>query len=269
MLRKMIVKAGLGMALSALLVVMAIPARADEKATALLEAMVAKVGTMEQLHERRDVVYTYFFRRGSTGQVDLSVEHYIFDGELSYATYQLHETSEVAGPGDTLVEGYDGEQAWLTINGQRVTGEDAVHSAWFTRTTNYYWFAMMPKLLDPGTIHTYKGTREHGGVTYDLVEVTFETDKPSDTYLLYLNPETKLVDRFLFTVIDFGRTEPLLMEVEYAEVDGLLLPAKRRFTPATGWDGGIPDDAVWTDEIMTHIRFDNGLKRTMFAPPSE
>jgi len=260
-------RAGWMVGVSMLMAVVGFPAHADEKATAMIEAMVAEVGSMEQLYARRDVVYSYFVRQGATGQVDLSVEHYMFDGELSYATYDLHESSDVAEPGDTLVQGYDGEQAWLTVNGQRVTEEEAVHAAWFSRTTNYYWFAMMPKLLDPGAIHTYKGTREHAGVTYDLVEVGFETDQPSDTYLLYINPETKLVDRFLFTVVDFGRTDPLLMEVEYAEVDGLLLPAKRRFTPATGWDGGVPDDAVWTDEIMTHIRFDNGLDRDMFDPP--
>jgi len=86
------------------------------------------------------------------------------------------------------------------------------------------------------------------------------------TYLLYINPTTWRVDQFLFTVLDFGRTDPLLMEVEYERVEGVLLPVRRRYTPSD-WAGKVPADAQWTDEISLGIRFDNGFGAALFAAP--
>ena len=87
-----------------------------------------------------------------------------------------------------------------------------------------------------------------------------------DTYLLYLNPETGLVDRFLFTVMDFGVATPHLMVVSYEEVGcGLMLPTHRRYT-AADWDGTITDD-TWVEEIAENLKFGNGFDAALFAAP--
>ncbi|PJF32948.1 MAG: hypothetical protein CUN57_03405, partial [Phototrophicales bacterium] len=79
-------------------------------------------------------------------------------------------------------------------------------------------------------------------------------------------PTTKLVDRFLFTVMDFNVTEPFLMKVQYEEVSGLKLPAHRKYTRAD-WDGK-PKSNDWNEEISNNIKFNNGFERSLFAPPS-
>ncbi len=43
-------------------------------------------------------------------------------------------------------------------------------------------------------------------------------------FCLYLNKRTNLIDQFLFTVVDYRKTEPFLMEIEYENIEGLLTP---------------------------------------------
>jgi hypothetical protein len=86
-----------------------------------------------------------------------------------------------------------------------------------------------------------------------------------DTYVLYLNPKTHLVDQFLFTVMDFGIKEPFLMKVKYEEIAGLKLPTKRK-AAAADWDGILKDEN-WVAEISENIKFNNGFTREMFEKP--
>ena len=103
---------------------------------------------------------------------------------------------------------------------------------------------------------------------YDLVKLTFDkgVGDVSDTYVLYVNPKTRRIDQVLFTVLDYGKKDPFLMEVEYARVDGVLLPVKRRYTESD-WSGRVKKDAQWTDEVSVGVRFDNGFPASMFEPP--
>ena len=87
-----------------------------------------------------------------------------------------------------------------------------------------------------------------------------------DTYVLYLNPETKLLDAFLFTVMDFGMADPLLMFVEYQEVDGVKVPAFRKYAKAD-WDGNILEDK-WVENHFRNVKFNNGFTRDMFKKPA-
>ncbi|MEM7627177.1 MAG: DUF6503 family protein [Planctomycetota bacterium] len=235
----------------------------------LLERVAAKVGSYADLWAMKDVEYTYTYRDNATGTSDVSTERYLFDGELSWAKYTTHEKFIFPGVEGTPVQGWDGKTAWVTLDGKPVTDEAAVGLAAFMRPTNFYWFAMMQKLLDPGTIHTHKGQRAYKGVEYDLVELKFDVPEgtPADIYLLYVNPKTHLIDAFLFTVVDFGLIdEPFLMEVEYETFGKVMLPVTRRYTPSS-WEGEVPADAVWVDEIMQNLKFDNGFTPNDFAPP--
>jgi len=99
--------------------------------------------------------------------------------------------------------------------------------------------------------------------------MTFETGvgDVADIYLLYINQKTHLVDQFLFTVMDFGLKDPYLMTVEYEEIDGLVLPTRRRYVEAN-WDGE-PKSEQWSgEEISVNVRFNNGFKKRHFAKPS-
>lgn len=230
----------------------------------LIESMTKKVGSYEQLQALKDVEYIYTQQDVKSGKKDVSVERYLFEGELSWAEYKEHTFHVLPDKQGVVIQGWDGSEAWVKLNGQPVEDEKAVAGARFLRRTNFYWFAMMQKLLDPGIKYAYKGTRSEKGVAYDLVEISFGegVGDASDKYLLYVNPNTKLIDRFLFTVMSFNVTEPFMMEVEYETVEGIKLPTKRRYTKSN-WDGKILDPN-WTDELSTNIRFKNGFSTEMF-----
>lgn len=241
---------------------------ADGKdAKALVAKVVAEAGGADALRKKTDVEYTYLYRRAGTGAVDLSVERYVFDGEKSWARYDIHEGvgPEVSGP---IVQGYDGQSSWQTIAGESSSDARSLAMADFLRKTNFYWFAMTFKLLDSGILYSYEGRREVDGEAYELVKLSFDVGvgDVSDTYVLYINPRTWRVDQFLFTVLDFGKTDPFLMKVEYQRVEGVLLPVKRRYT-ASDWSGKVAKNAEWTDEVSVGIRFDNGFGAALFTPP--
>jgi len=234
----------------------------DNKAHELVYEMTQKVGDYDQLLRKKDVVYTYTYQTPD-GKADVSTEKYLFDGELSYGLYNKHERTlaNLEGP---IEQGYDGTGFWLKHNGVIVTDSTSLKRVAFNRPTNYYWFTMMQKLLDPGLHYEYLKEQTMDGSKYDVVKVTFESknNEPKDIYQLYINKETKLVDQFLFTVMDFGKTEPFLLEMDYENVEGLLIPTKRRYTNAN-WDAEVTNES-WILVDWSNIKFDNGLNRDDF-----
>ncbi len=126
----------------------------------------------------------------------------------------------------------------------------------------------MQKLLDPGINYSYEGTKMVNDIKYDLVRITFDTGvgDVSDTYLLYINPTSKLVDQFLFTLMDFNITDPYLMLVEYEQIDGIKLPVKRKLIKSN-WKGDLLEDN-WMLEIMSNIKFSNSFKKEDFDKPN-
>ena len=229
---------------------------AREKAISIIEEVVEANGGMEAFKAKNSVQYTYIYRTPD-GKEDISIEKYSFDGEKSWAKYTKRQYTAPEVKGE-LVQVFDGQTTRAYIDGKESKDESLVKTSDFLRKTNYYWFAMMFKLLDPGMIYDYEGTRTIERTTYDTVRITYEPGigDVSDTYILFVNPKTKLIDRFLFTVMDFGIKDPLLMTVEYEEVEGLKIPALRKYTKGS-WKG-LPSEPnpSWTDEITTNVKFD-------------
>lgn len=221
-----------------------------------------KTGNYSQLISKKDVVYTYTYQTPD-GKSDISTEKYIFNGELSYGLYKKHERT-LANLVGQIEQGYDGSEFWLKHNGKIVTDSVSLKRVAFNRPTNFYWFTMIQKLLDPGLNYEYIEEQTIGEIKYDIVKITFETkdNKPKDIYQIYINKETKLIDQFLFTVIDFGKTEPFLMEIKYETIEGLLIPTKRRYKNSN-WDAKITDDP-WILVNWSDIKFDNGLNKLDF-----
>jgi hypothetical protein len=87
-----------------------------------------------------------------------------------------------------------------------------------------------------------------------------------DTYLLYINPYTQLVDRFLYTVMDRGRAEPRLKIVHYKDVEGVKLPIYRSSIDAN-WEGEIIGES-WAEQISEDITFNNRFDKSLFEKPS-
>lgn len=236
----------------------------DNKGHEFVYKMVKKVGTYQDLQTKKDVSYTYTYTTPD-GKQDVSNEKYIFEGELSYGLYRKHERtmSDLEGQ---IEQGYDGSTYWLKHNGKNIEDSTLLKRVAFNRPTNFYWFAMMQKLLDPGLSYEYIGERKVNDNNYDIVKVTFASNDntPKDIYQLFINKKTSLVDQFLFTVADFGVIEkPLLMQVLYEEVDGLLLPTKRKYKSST-WDAAVSEDP-WINVVWSDIKFNNNLTKEIFS----
>lgn len=235
----------------------------QNKGHELVYGLVQKVGNYQALQAKKDVVYTYTYTTPDT-KTDISKEKYIFDGELSYGEYKQHQRTLPDLEG-VMKQGYDGKEYWLKINDKKINDVESIQKVMFNRPTNFYWFTMFQKLLDPGLKYDFLGQKDINNTSFDVVKVSFdsENDKPSDIYQLYINKETGLVDQFLFTVADFGIIEtPLLMQMEYEPIDGFLIPTKRKYKKSN-WDA-VVFDTPWIKVNWTNIKFDNNLKKDEF-----
>ena len=114
----------------------------------LVYEMVEKVGTYSDLNSKNNVTYTYTYQTPD-GKSDISTEKYIFNGELSYGMYTVHERT-LANLEGRIEQGYDGNEFWLKQRGEVILASTSLKKIAFNRPTNFYWFTMMQKLLDPG-----------------------------------------------------------------------------------------------------------------------
>lgn len=235
----------------------------QSKGHELVYAMVQKVGDYEKISNKKNVAYTYTYQTPDN-KIDISTEKYIFDGELSYGNYMQHERTLPQLEG-VIEQGFDGIEYWIKHNGEVLSDKSLLKKVAFNRPTNFYWFTMMQKLLDPGLNYEFLGAKTIDNQDYDVVKVTFNTadDKPTDIYQLYINKETLLVDQFLFTVADVGKMEtPNLMQLKYEEIEGILIPTKRQYKQST-WNADI-NDKPWIKVTWSDIKFDIGLTKEDF-----
>jgi len=239
----------------------------SQEARALIEKVAQAVGGNEKLQKLGDVECKYTYHRVSDGKKETSIERYLFAGEKSWARYLVREIFLIPDIEGQLIQGYDGQESWATLNGKLLQEPQIQKITDFSRKTNYYWFVMNFKLLDPGLQYEMLSARKVAGKEYQVVKITFDKNvgDAQDTYVLYINPDTFLVDQFLFTVMDFGMAQPNLMKVQYAEVEGLKLPVYRKYAKSD-WEGNILDEN-WAEEISEDIKFNNGFAKKMFVRP--
>jgi len=215
----------------------------------LLKEIVDAVGGVEQMHKLKDVSFNYN-RGGSSNQ-----ERYIFDREISWGKSTMKD-------GTVRIQFFDGEDVTVWDNGKISNDEKAIQSALFSRKTNYYWLAMIQKMADPGVIASYGGKRMYEGIEYDLLDITYEdgVGVAKDRYLLYVNPYTKLVDQFLFTVAAVGRQDPIMMKYSYDTFEGgVKFPVVGQSRAALNWEGELDPEAKWSSRWRSNFRFNNGF----------
>ena len=229
----------------------------------LVTEMIAALGGKQNFYNLGNVTYDYEYQDPNSGLHFKGKEAYIFDGELSRADFTIH--TMLAPKGGQVTEGYDGTNFWVSLDGQDVQTEQALGFARFLRKTNYYWFTMFFKLLDDGVNQEFIGTKQVDGKDYNLVRITFGDDigDAQDTYVLYINTTTKLVDQFLFTITAFGVTEPKLMRFNYEIVNGIKIPSDRTYINAD-WEGNITGEKAATT-TWKNIKFGTVTDSSFFS----
>lgn len=236
----------------------------QNKGHELVYSMTQKVGTYDKLHAKKNVSYTYSYQTPD-GKADISTEKYIFDGELSYGHYKKHERTFPQLDG-VIEQGFDGDEYWLKHNGEILSDQSLLKRVAFNRPTNFYWFTMMQKLMDPGLNYECLGEKTIDHQNYDVVKISFKSpsDKPTDIYQVYINKKTLMVDQFLFTVADFGKMDiPFLMKLKYEEIEGLLIPTIRQYKQST-WNADVTDEP-WIKVTWSDVKFNTEMTKKDFT----
>ena len=233
----------------------------------LIHKVVEANGGVEALKALKDVSFEYTFRSKEKGIVDVSIERYIFEGEISYAQYTDRQYFVLPQMPGIHTQFFDGEKTVSKLDGKVLFEQQPAYVGHFFRKTNYYWFNMMFKLTDPGINLKMMPERKVEGMAYKVVEMTFgeNVGETSDRYVLYINPETNRIDQFLFTVLGFGFKDPFLMKVQYEKVDGIYLSTYRKYAPAD-WDGKVVKQD-WNEQVTTNISFNNGFNLDNISNP--
>jgi len=240
--------------------------KSNLEAKSLIEKVVIQTGNYDLLKQLKDVAFTYTFHSIKTNKKDISTERYIFDGELSSAKYESHQYFVFPNETETVTQFYDGAQEIkVALGSKRVKDEKALKSAVFLRKANFYWFTMMPKLLDNGLVYKQLPDRTHNSINYKIVKIGFEkgVGDVQDDFIVYINPKTFLIDRFLFTVKGFI-PGILLMEAEYKTVEGYTFMAKRKVISGVNWEDTSNGDLLF-EQTSTNVKFNNGFTKEILS----
>lgn len=232
----------------------------DDKSQELITKLTALNGGYQLLASKKDVEFTYVYEVLGKGK-DVSLERYIFDGEHSWAKYTTHERHVLPNDKGVAMQSTVNGKSKITLDGKEILDPNEIKWTVFLRKVNFYWFSMMHKMKDPGTIFKYLGTEKVGNITYDKVSLTYDATITKKTYndefILYFNPKTHLIDEFYFSIKEFGFNKPTMrMTVTYEELDGLYIPTVRK---SYNNDGSIK--GIYT---FKNITFNNGFTTKYF-----
>ncbi len=234
-----------------------------QTAKELVAQSIEAIGGKQNFYNLGNVNYDLEYRTpaGKNATTLIAHETYVFDGELSHAIYKEHS---ITGANGKVIEGYNGKDAWVTFDGKLSNDKQANGVARFLRKTNYYWFTMFFKLLDDGINYEKLSDQKINNTDYNRVKITFgdKVGDAQDTYVLYINKQTKMIDKFLFTVVAFGLTEPNLMTFEYETINNIKIPSKRKYIEAD-WEGNIKGK-THTITNWTNIKFNTDIDKTLF-----
>ncbi len=232
------------------------------KPETIIKAIAEASGGWNHLWNLKDVEYTYTYEQAD-GKKDVSLERYIFDGEYSWGKYTTHQVNVLPEGEQPIIQCFSNKKVSVSMDGKETTDEKTLGTADFLRQVNYYWFMMNFKIGDPGTTYKYLGQETLDGKVYDKLTVTYDPQKTgkeaNDAYILFINPETKLIDQFYFSLPAWGINETvLLMKVKYTEIDGIQV-STHRYAYIPNDKGEYPAEPSLS-EISTNVKFNNGFK---------
>ncbi|MEB3344805.1 DUF6503 family protein [Aquimarina gracilis] len=232
------------------------------KPETIIKAIAEASGGWNNLWNLKDVEYTYTYEQAD-GKKDVSLERYIFDGEYSWGKYTTHQVNVLPQGDQSVIQSFANKKIKVSMDGKEITNKKILGTADFLRQVNYYWFMMNFKIGDPGTAYEYLGQETVDGRTYDKITVSYDPQKTgkevNDAYILYVNPETKLIDQFYFSLPAWGINETvLLMKVKYTEIDGIQV-STHRYAYIPNEKGEYPAEPSLS-EISTNVKFNNGFK---------
>lgn len=158
---------------------------------------------------------------------------------------------------------WDGQDAWISP-----ASIEQINPR-FWSATGYYFESIPFILADPGVNYRVFPPEEHDGINYQRVTAYYDPnvgDTPGDTYTLFINPDTGMLDVVLYTVT-YGRPyqpgddwppEPtrgnFFRYSDYVTVDGLTVPTRfRGYAYSDGEVGDLRNEAWASDFSFTEV----------------
>ena len=232
------------------------------KPETVLAAIEHAHGGWGDLWKKGDVQFTYHYHSPEANKTDLSVERYIFDNEASFGHYTRHEINVMPDIKGAVTQCFDGEKTEVLVNGKKNEDPQGTAVADFLRRANYFWFVMPYKLNDKGTVASFEGQETFNGTTYDKIKITYDPEitgkEQNDIDVLYVNPKTKLIDRFYFSLPFMGVSEPVIIaDYSYEDVEGQKIATKRTYLMPD--ENGTYPEAPALVQTLTDIQFNNGF----------
>ena len=236
----------------------------DSKAQVLLDKVIAAHGGMEAWDNLKDMTFTIT-------RVGLSPQGDVTGARVSLYYMKRHGKARV----ETItskglqVQGFDGQTPWVSLDGRRETGEEALKRAHFQSVNWWYWMGIPFKLKDPGVILRYRGTSRFLGKSVDVLEATFQqgVGMSNDRYTYYIDPETAHV---LFVEFQLqpgvwpgvgGPSPSRSIWLDYKKEGPLTMHTKRIFY-------GNPELTIKRAVLLFRdFQFNTGLPDKLFTAP--
>jgi hypothetical protein len=156
-----------------------------EDTQALLDKVIAAHGGMEAWVALKDLSFRLTL-------VALTPQGEVTGARASLYRLKRHgkgRVETVTGDG-LLIEGFDGERPWATLNGRHLTEPDALKRAHFQAVNWWYWMGIPFKMRDPGVILRQKEPATFQGKPVHVLEVTYALEGPTDRFTYHVDPET-------------------------------------------------------------------------------
>lgn len=239
------------------------------EASKLINEMNDSLGGLENYRNLKDVTFSLTYRDTLKKVQDVSTEKFLYEGELSWATYTEHTKNVFPESKNPVIQACNGREAWVITDGNFIPAPPAKKMAKFARNTSFFWFNMMYKMSDSGTIHKILPDRTFGGKEYNIVEVSYEENlgDAQDKFVLYLNKETKLVDHFIFSNMFFGPdVPPRMMHVDYETYHGLKFPKKLSYEMCN-WEGNLKTGPMRAEKLFSNVEFNTDITKEQFEKP--
>lgn len=149
---------------------------------------------------------------------------FIVEGDGKQLVSAEHHWDMAAGTDEVKWKGKD-----VTVN-LAAPGQDADAKAAYARWVNdSYWLLAPLKLLDAGVKLAYEGPKESDGAQCETLRVSFDKVglTPSDQYVLYIDPQTKLLRAWDY--IPNGEAPTHGTWEKYGKFGGLQLATEHNF----------------------------------------
>jgi hypothetical protein len=169
---------------------------------------------------------------------------------------------------DEVVFGFDGAREWMLRGGRAVTSVTGTAFTRFHALADAFWFGLPFVLAErPGELE-YLGRTSEDGRQWEQVRVAY-TDPalPAEWLVLSFDADTGLIGKVHARIVAEFLTHPLWIGRlrDYREVGGVQRERRRLIYPADARGAAVGPLAA--EELVEHIRFNNGWKDDLFTAP--